>query len=97
MIDHTIVDEAIALIGIDRNNDYGDFDHNMREIAAGWSTIIGANVTSADAARMMAWLKIVRSSRKYKRDNYVDAVAYLLMAEALDTKKLVFDTERHTS
>ena len=97
MIDHTIVDEAIELIGIDRNNDYGDFDHNMRNVATGWSIIIGAGVSSADAARMMAWLKIVRSSRKYKRDNYVDAIAYLLMAEALDTKKLVFDTERHTS
>lgn len=94
MIDHTIVDEAVALIGIDRNNDYGDFDHNMRDIATGWATIVGANVSAADAARMMAWLKIVRASRKYKRDNYVDAVAYLLMAEALDTKKLSFHTGR---
>jgi len=81
---HDIVNEALRLIYGDRQESYGDAKENNGRIAALWSAYLGTNVTAVDVAKMMVLLKLSRSRSKYHRDNYVDAVAYLLLAEDFD-------------
>jgi hypothetical protein len=78
---HNIVNEALQLIHGDRQEAYGDAKENNSRIAALWSAYLGLNVTAVDVAKMMVLLKLSRSRQRYHKDNYVDAVAYLLLAE----------------
>jgi Domain of unknown function (DUF6378) len=81
---HDIVNEALRLIHGDRQESYGDAKENNGRIAALWSAYLGTNVTAVDVAKMMVLLKLSRSRQRYHKDNYVDAVAYLLLAEDFD-------------
>ena len=83
-IDDNVALEAISLVAGDRQHDYGHYSINMRNIATAWIGVTGNYHSAADVARMLAAMKIVRAAHRYKRDNYVDAIAYLLIAESLD-------------
>lgn len=87
-IDPTIAEEAIRLVNGDRQNAYGHFTINMANTAHGWTAITGTPLNGIHAALGMAWLKIARTANnQYHRDNYVDAIAYLLIAAALQEEQ----------
>jgi len=84
MVDPTLAVEAINLIQGDRATDYGPVDgpnSNLSRIAVLWSGYLGVTVTASDVAWLMVLTKASRGRASYKRDNFVDAIAYTLMAE----------------
>lgn len=78
-------DEAVDLIRGDRMSDYGPPDEALGRIAVMWSAHLGVPVMSRDVAIMMTLLKVARLAHQDKHDSYVDAHAYLLLAEQLGT------------
>jgi len=81
--DYRIAADALDLVGRQRQDTYGDPTINLGRTAAMWSAYLGKRVDSHDVAQMMVLLKVSRSRHTYNRDNYVDQVAYTLIAERL--------------
>jgi hypothetical protein len=76
-----ILDAAHDLINGDRAVAYGDAYEMHRRIASGWSEIVGVDVTPAQVALCMAWLKISRLVETPDHlDSFVDLVAYGALA-----------------
>jgi hypothetical protein len=78
-----ILRTASELINGDRQGDYGTPQENFARIAAGWSVILGKNVTPEQVARCMAWLKIARLNNGPHKDSYIDAAGYMALAAEL--------------
>jgi len=81
VIDPGIAGDAVRLVNTDRQEEYGTPQENLGRIAALWSCYLGTKVSEEDVAILMALLKISRMKAGYKRDNTVDGVAYLLLAD----------------
>lgn len=77
----SVTAEAGALVGGARQASYGHPYDNHTRIAAGWSQILGVEVTAEQAALCMLWTKIAREIHRPQRDNRVDIAGY---AEVLD-------------
>ena len=79
-----IYDQARYLTATDRQAQYGTPEANLGRIAALWSAYLGKDLDAHDVAVMMALVKIGRiGSGVIVRDNYVDAVAYIGLADRL--------------
>lgn len=79
-----VLEEANRLTTGDRLKSYGSPYKNHADIAAGWSVILGKQVTPAEVALCMAWLKIARTVKDPKLvDSYVDGAAYMAIAGEL--------------
>lgn len=88
---HTMLDQAKAIIYGDRENTYGRPDKNLKCIAAMWSAYLAnrlnlralpTDLTVDDVCWMMALLKASRAANSHDhRDNLVDAVGYLALAD----------------
>ena len=76
-------EQAMALVGGERNKSYGDPRADYARVAKVWSGILGHEVTPLQAALCMAGLKLVREGFRHKDDNLVDAHGYLLVAESI--------------
>ena len=77
--------EAAGLINGARRHEYGDSNASFSRIAAGWSQLLGTEVTPVQAALCMAWLKMSRlTSSPHHHDSYADAVGYIALAEELN-------------
>ena len=84
MINADIANDAVSLITGDRADSYdASGEPSVRIAGRLWSAYLGVPITDSDVCHMMALLKIGRSKGGYKRDSYVDAVGYELLAEAL--------------
>ena len=83
-VDGSIASDAVKLINGSRDADYGPPEDALIRVARYWSAHLGTAVTASDVAKMMLLLKLARTSKGYKRDSFVDGVAYLLIAEDLD-------------
>jgi hypothetical protein len=71
------LDAAGACVLKDRNVTYGGPESSFAKIAAGWSALKGVEITAADVALMMAWIKIVRaSSNPGHDDSWIDLAGY---------------------
>jgi hypothetical protein len=81
VVDTTILSQAAALVNGDRQESYGSPEDNLWRIAGMWSAYLDAEVTAEDVAVMMSLVKISRMKNKYKKDNSVDGVGYLLLAD----------------
>jgi hypothetical protein len=81
-IDPTIAVDAIRLVENDRQKAYGTPKQNLGRIALLWSAYTGTDISDEDVAVMMSLVKIARMRGSYKRDNAVDGVAYLLIADS---------------
>jgi len=79
-----LAQEAANIIAGARNDSYGSAAINLARIAKLWGAYLGAEITASDVGKMMTLLKISRSRHKYDTDNYLDGIAYLLLAEELD-------------
>ena len=68
-----------------RGQEYGPPEVNFAKIAAGWSLILGADVTAEQVSLCMAWLKIARiaGEGQASRDSFVDAAGYVALAGEL--------------
>lgn len=83
-LDPTLAVEAIRLIDGDRAQTYGPPNGpngNLTRIAVLWSGYLGQTITAEDVAWMMVLTKASRARSSFRRDNYVDAIAYTLLAE----------------
>lgn len=84
MINVDVVDEAVALVEGDRADSYdASGEPSVRIASRLWSAYLDVRITDSDVCHMMALLKIGRTKGGYKRDSYVDAVGYELLAESL--------------
>ena len=83
----SILDEAAAIVAGARATEYGEgAENSLPRIAAYWSTYLGRELSARDAANMMVLLKMARESHKPKRDNHVDAIGYLALAEQCEDR-----------
>jgi len=82
----TVLEEAQRITGNggDRNDAYDHPMPNFSKIAVGWAVIAGVEITPAQTARMMIWLKVVRDNHKPQRDNLTDIAGYARCIERLD-------------
>lgn len=81
----SVLDEAKAIIS-ERGDDYGnEIENNFERISALFQFATGHVLTPSDAAIFMVCLKLARiREAPFKRDSYVDAVAYLAFAAELN-------------
>lgn len=85
----TILEAASDLVNGQRAKDYGDAYETHRRIAAGWTEIIGVNVSPSQVALCMAWLKISRLVETPDHlDSFVDLVAYGALAGEIQHKEI---------
>ena len=80
----SVAREAVDAVAGARNDSYGDPSVNLTRIAKMWGAYLDCDITASDVAKMMTIVKLSRSRHRYTRDNYVDGVAYLLLAEETD-------------
>ena len=79
-----ILSDAQDLIVGDRQDDYGPPKVNFSRIAVGWSVILDTEVTPAEVAQCMAWLKLARLvNTPEHKDSYIDAAGYIALAAEL--------------
>ena len=79
-----IYDQARHLTSTDRQAQYGAPEDNLGRIGALWSAYLGKDLGAHDVAVMMALVKVGRiASGVTVPDNYVDAVAYMGLADRL--------------
>lgn len=83
VIDSSLLDEAFEFLQVNRMNDYGDPRENLTRTARLWSAVLGVDVDASQVATCMALLKISRQAHRPLRDNIVDALAYLCLADSL--------------
>ena len=91
-----ILKEASALIGGDRNTDYGDRLTNHQNIAKLWSVFLGHEISAHDVAICMVLVKISRIINRHKKDSYIDMAAYAAIAADIEertTKDRSFENE----
>jgi len=81
VVDTTILDQAAKLVNGDRREAYGPPEDNLYRIACLWSAYLGYEVTAEDVCNMLVLVKMSRGKATYKKDNSVDGVAYLLLAD----------------
>jgi len=67
----------------ERGKDYGSPESNLVRTAALWSAYLGTEITAEQVSICMALVKVSRMAASYKADNYLDAKAYLEIAEQL--------------
>ena len=82
-IDPKLASDALAAMIGDRNRTHGRPEETLQRIANLWSSFLDVDLSAADVAAMMTLLKLARSRHSYDRDHYLDAVAYVLLAEGL--------------
>ncbi len=76
-----IIATAQSLINGDRAEIYGDALDNHRNIAKGWSVILGQEVKPHQVALCMVWVKMARLVvTEDHMDSYVDMAAYAALA-----------------
>jgi hypothetical protein len=67
----------------ERASDYGDADVNLSRTAKLWSAYLGRAITPEQVCICMALVKVSRMAAGRKDDNYVDARAYIQLAQEL--------------
>jgi len=81
-IDATLAQEAINLVTGPRQQSYAHPAVNFARIAKGWEMILGQPVTPEQVGLCMVIVKLARQVNAHSRDNYADAIGYLLTADA---------------
>lgn len=72
-----ILDEAKAIVSVDRNTRYGEPEQNFERIAALWGAYFGASFAPHDVAVMLALVKVARiSTSPDNLDHWVDLAGY---------------------
>ncbi len=82
-VDPTLPSDALQTMTGPRMTTHGDPHDTQARIAQMWTGYLGTDVSPTDVALMMVMVKQARSRAAYDRDHYLDAIAYLLLAESL--------------
>lgn len=72
----TVLEEALRLVGGDRQESYGHPIFDFTRTAGLWTQVLGKEVTPQQVALCMILVKISREVNKHKRDNLVDIAGY---------------------
>ena len=81
-ISASLTDDAISLVYGDRHADYGNPERNLTKIGMVWGALLGLDpIPPRTVAVMMVGMKAVRAAGRKNRDDLVDAVGYLLLAD----------------
>jgi hypothetical protein len=67
----------------ERGKDYGTPESNLGRTAKLWSAYLGRAITPEQVCICMALVKVSRMAAGRKDDNYVDARAYIQLAQEL--------------
>ena len=80
--------EKLKKIRQEKELEYGSFDSNMTNIGRMWSTLLGLkeDIPGWLVSNMYVAAKLIRTRRKWKKDNYKDAANYLHQAELMQEK-----------
>lgn len=82
-----VADEARELVYGDRHDDYGSPERNLTKIGLVWGAMLGVEpIPPRTVAVMMAGLKLVRASGRTNRDDLVDGIGYLLLADEAEDR-----------
>mgnify|MGYP003114652352 CR=1 FL=1 len=85
-------EQKIKKIMADRQKDYGDYDENFRLLAIIFNVILHDilkdDIQPHQVAQLMMGLKLFRTSKKFKSDNYDDLEIYTKMAKNLHKKTI---------
>ena len=73
---------------------YGDFHAGMERAAMIFKGATGKDITAEDMYLALIALKLSRHSYNYKRDNFVDSVAYLAALDDAFEKKKITKTKK---
>lgn len=94
MLRKNLLQEVEDIICKERQDTYGAPEQSFDRIADYWSIYLGTPVTAVQVADMMILLKIARMQGPvYKRDNYLDAAGYsIIAASMLEEKKTDADS-----
>lgn len=94
MLRKNLLQEVEDIICKERQDTYGAPEQSFDRIADYWSIYLGTPVTAVQVANMMILLKIARMQGPvYKRDNYLDAAGYsIIAASMLEEKKTDADS-----
>jgi hypothetical protein len=77
-----ILDEVREIINGERQDQYGDPEDSFSTICALWNVILyPTQIIPKDVCMMMALFKIGREIHQHKRDNLIDAIGYLALAD----------------
>lgn len=77
----SVCNEADALVGGERREEYGPVTTSLDSAASIWSGILKTVVTGPQVALCMAGLKLARESNAHKHDNLVDICGYARLLE----------------
>jgi hypothetical protein len=83
MIDRHLPAQALELLEVERWDTHGDPMETHRRVAGMWTAFLGAEVTPDQVAMCMVLVKMARSSSGYTRDDYLDSIGYMIIAEGL--------------
>lgn len=73
----TILSEADRIVNGQRREDYGGPFDSFSDIAAGWSMVLGVQVTPEQVGLCMIQLKVARAKNGgFHRDSFVDIAGY---------------------
>lgn len=67
-----------------RGRMYGHPRENFKNIAAGWSVILGTEVTPQQVALCNVWQKVAREVNKHDMDNLLDIIGYTVTLDMLE-------------
>jgi len=70
-------EEIIFQRSQEKERDYGPIDESMEKAGIIATMMTGKEITAKDMYMCIIALKLSRLSHEYKRDNYVDAAAYI--------------------
>lgn len=83
-----ILATAATTINGDRDRDYGNASDNFRRMAIGWEVVLGVEVTPAQVALCMDWVKTTRLIKSPDHlDSWVDKAGYTALGAESATGK----------
>ena len=81
-VDPTLPQDAIEAMAGPRMATHGHPQDTLSRVAQMWTGYLGRDIHPTDVAQMLVMVKQARSRAAYDRDHYLDAISYLLLAEA---------------
>lgn len=90
-----ILEEAVACVCGQREQDYGSPENNFKLISELWSDYLSSQISPVDVAMMMAMLKIARiKSGKSTADSFVDLAGYAACGGEIATNAKKVESEK---
>jgi len=83
-VEKSILEEAQALVGGDRGNNYGHPIIDFSRSAKIWASILDTEVSPQQVGLCMIGVKLSRECNEHKRDNLIDIAGYALTVQMIE-------------